>query len=192
MMAILFYRIKDMIFHIGDEWDKKALNEATAIDFAHKHINAEPKRKTDIHNYSLEYCLASSGETINEHFRNNQTQEIHKKISDMVSSHKTDKDIILYRGICDSVLGLMKKNAQEIADCDLYEKGFLSCSLVKGHEINSKIKLRIYIPAGTKCVYMGNVNDEQYYYEVDVMHGSKLKIESIDSEYINCKLLETG
>ncbi len=40
--------------------------------------------------------------------------------------------------------------------------------------------------------YMGNVNYEQEYYEVDVMHGSKLKIISIDDEYINCKLLETA
>lgn len=46
-------------------------------------------------------------------------------------------------------------------------------------------------PQGTKCVYMGNVNEEQGFYEVDVMHGSKLKIISIDDEYINCQLLAT-
>ena len=39
---------------------------------------------------------------------------------------------------------------------------------------------------------MGNVNEEQGYYEVDVMHSSKLKIISMDKEYINCKLLETA
>ena len=48
------------------------------------------------------------------------------------------------------------------------------------------------MPAGSKCVYQGNVNNEQYFYEVDIMHGSKLKIESVDSEYINCKLLGTA
>lgn len=79
-----------------------------------------------------------------------------------------------------------------MTDCDLYEKGFLATSLVKGQEINSKIKLRIYVPAGTKCVYMGNVNNEQNFYEVDIMHGSKLKIISADNTYINCKLLETA
>lgn len=77
-------------------------------------------------------------------------------------------------------------------DCDLYERGFLACSLVKGQELNYKIKLRIYVPAGTKCVYQGNVNEEQGFYEVDVMHSSKLKIISIDDEYINCKLLATA
>ena len=79
-----------------------------------------------------------------------------------------------------------------MTDCDLYEKGFLATSLVKGHELNYDIKLRIKVPAGTKCVYMGNVNEEQDFYEVDVMHGSKLKIISMDDEYINCELLETA
>ena len=86
----------------------------------------------------------------------------------------------------------MKENAKNMTDCDLYEKGFLATSLVKGHEINSKIKLRIFVPAGTKCVYMGNVNEEQGFYEVDVMHSSKLKIISMDDEYINCELLATA
>lgn len=86
----------------------------------------------------------------------------------------------------------MKENANNMTDCDLYEKGFLATSLVKGHEINSKIKLRIFVPAGTKCVYMGNVNEEQGFYEVDVMHSSKLKIISMDDEYINCELLATA
>ena len=86
----------------------------------------------------------------------------------------------------------MKENAKAVGGCDLYEKGFLACSLVKGREINSKLKLRIYVPAGSKVVYQGNVNDEQGFYEADVMHSSKLKIESIDSTYINCRLLETA
>lgn len=87
---------------------------------------------------------------------------------------------------------LSANNKMIMTDCDLYEKGFLATSLVKGHELNSEIKLRIYVPVGTKCVYMGNVNEEQGYYEVDVMHSSKLKIISMDKEYINCKLLETA
>ena len=110
----------------------------------------------------------------------------------MVANNRTDKDLILYRGVSDSVYQLMKKNAMSLSDCDLYEKGFLATSLVKGHEINSKIKLRIYVPAGIKCIYQGNVNEEQFFFEVDVMHGTKLKVISIDSEYINCKVLQTA
>ena len=85
----------------------------------------------------------------------------------------------------------MVENARNIPGCDFYEKGFLATSLVKGQEINYDIKLRIHVPAGTKCVFMGNVNDEPEYYEVDVMRGAKLKIISMDDEYINCELLET-
>lgn len=99
---------------------------------------------------------------------------------------------LFYYNACDYVYNLMKENAKDIPNCDLYEKGFLATSLVKGQELNYKIKLRIYVPAGSKCVYQGNVNNEQEFYEVDIMHDSKLKIESIDSEYINCKLLGTA
>lgn len=192
MILTLFYRIKDAILDIGASWDKLAPDKDTAIEFAHNHINEEPERMIDRNHYTMEYCLAHSGESINERFRQNRADETDLKIAAMVDEHKTDTDIILYRGVCDHVFKLMQENAKEMPDCDLYERGFLACSLVKGQELNYKIKLRIYVPARSKCVYQGNVNDEQGFYEVDVMHSSKLKIESIDSTYINCRLLETA
>ena len=192
MILTLFYRIKDAILGIGASWDKLAPDKDTAIEFAHNHINEEPERMIDRNHYTMEYCLAHSGESINERFRQNRADETDLKIAAMVDEHKTDTDIILYRGVCDHVFKLMQENAKEMPDCDLYERGFLACSLVKGQELNYKIKLRIYVPAGSKCVYQCNVNDEQGLYEVDVMHSSKLKIESIDSTYINCRLLETA
>ena len=192
IIPTLFLRIKGKFQNIGANWDKLAPTMEQAIEYAHNHINQEPARMIDANHYSMEYCLAHSGEIVNERYRQNRQDEIDLKIGDMVAEHKTDTDLVLYRGVCDYVYDLMKENAKDIPDCDLYEKGFLATSLVKGHEINSKIKLRIYIPAGTKCVYQGNVNEEQGFYEVDVMHGSKLKIISIDDEYINCKLLATA
>lgn len=192
MKPTFFYRIKDAILGIGASWDELAPDKETAIEFAHTHINQEPERMIDATRYSMEYCLAHSGEIVNERCRQNRQDEIDLKIADMVAEHTTDTDLVLYRSVCDYVYDLMKENAKDIPDCDLYEKGFLATSLVKGQELNYEIKLRIYVPAGTKCVYQGNVNDEQSFYEVDVMHSSKLKIESIDSEYINCKLLETA
>ena len=187
-----FYRIKDKFKHIGAFWDELALEEGNAIEYAQRHINPEPQRMIDMNPYTMEYCLACSGDSINERFRQGKANHIDLQIAEMVASHTTDTDLILYRGVCDCVFELMKKNVEDMSDCDLYEKGFLATSLVKGHEINFKIKLRIYVPAGTKCVYMGNVNEEQGFYEVDVMHSSKLKIISIDDEYINCELLETA
>ncbi len=192
MKTTFFYRIKDAILGIGVGWDKLAPDKDIAKDFAHEHINEEPEQMIDIYHYSMEYCLAHSGESVNERYRQNRQDEIDLKISEMVAQHKTDTDLVLYRGVCDYVYNLMKENAKDIPDCDLYEKGFLATSLVKGQELNYKIKLRIYVPAGSKCVYQGNVNNEQDFYEVDIMHGSKLKIESVDSEYINCKLLGTA
>ena len=192
MIPTLFYRIKDAILGIGASWDKLAPDKDTAIEFAHNHINEEPERMIDMNHYTMEYCLAHSGESVNERFRQNRADKTDLKIAAMVDEHTTDTDLVLYRGVCDHVFELMQKNAKKIPDCDLYEKGFLACSLVKGQELNYRIKLRIYVPAGSKCVYQGNVNDEQGFYEVDVMHGSKLRIESIDSEYINCRLLETA
>lgn len=188
----IIYRITDAFKHIGVSWDKMAPDTDTVIQFAHTHINPEPQRMIDMNHYTMEYCLAHSGESVNERFRQNRCDKVDLQIAEMVASHATDTDLVLYRGVCDHVFDLMKKTATDMTDCDLYEKGFLATSLVKGHELNYKIKLRIKVPAGTKCVYMGNVNDEQGYYEVDVMHSSKLKIISIDDTYINCELLETA
>lgn len=188
----LFYHLKEKIKHIGADWDNLAPDKDTAIEYAHRHINPEPKQMIDENHYSMQYCFAHSGESVNERFRQNRADNIDLQIAEMVASNTTDTDLVLYRGVCDYVFDLMKKNAKNMPDCDLYEKGFLATSLVKGQELNYKIKLRIYVPAGTKCVYMGNVNNEQGFYEVDVMNNSKLKIISIDDKYINCKLLATA
>lgn len=188
----LFYHLKERINHIGVGWDNLAPNKDTAIEYAHRHINPEPEQMIDENHYSMQYCLAHSGESINNRFRHNRPDDLDMQIAEMVSSNTTDTDLVLYRGVCEYVYDLMKENAKNMTDCDLYEKGFLCTSLVKGQELNYKIKLRIYVPTGTKCVYMGNVNNEQGFYEVDVMNNSKLKIISIDDKYINCKLLATA
>lgn len=192
MIQTFFYRIKETILGIGAGWDKLAPNEAAAIDYAHEHINPEPERMIDRYHYSMEYCLAHYGESVNERYRQERIDETDKEIAAVVAKHTADTDLVLYRGVCEYVYDLMKENAKNIPNCDLYEKGFLATSLVKGCELNTKIKLRIYVPAGTKLIYQGNVNYEQTLYEVDVMYGSKLKIISIDKTYINCRLIETA
>lgn len=82
-------------------------------------------------------------------------------------------------------------NSEPLKNIDINHKTLEYYLAHSGESIN-KIKLRIKVPAGTKCVYMGNVNDEQWYYEVDIMHSAKLKIISIDKTYINCELLTTA
>lgn len=190
MNPLFLERLKDKITNIGDSWDKLAPLEIDAIDFGHRYVNPEPPKKLTAFTYSLEYCLAHSGETINNRYRHDRPEDIDKKIEQMVASHKTKKDMVVYRGVCKVVFDLMKSNAKNFDGVDLYEKSFLQTSLVKGCESNSEYHLRIYIPAGTEAVYLGNVNDEQFYYEVDIQHGVKLKIISVDDKYINCKIVQ--
>lgn len=190
MKPLFYYRIIGKFCGIGNEWDKSSPSEENAIEFAHTNINQEPNRMTaDGINYSLEYCLAYSGGTINGRFRYGRPAPIDLQIADMISTHKTKIPIVLYRGVCEDVFRKMCENAKHIEKADLYEKAFLQTSLVKGHEIRSQYHLRIYVPEGTQAIYLGNVNYEQKYYEVVLQRGSKLKIVSIDKKYINCRFL---
>lgn len=138
MKPMIYYRIKEYIFHIGAKWDKKAVKEENAIDFAHEHINAEPKQCMN----SLEYLLANAGENINKQLRNRKMQDVDLYIRDiinMLKNNTTDTDLIVYRGIQDNVFNEVLKSLIEEAsifpDCDLYDKGILATSLVKGKEL---------------------------------------------------------
>lgn len=191
MKAMRKYRIKEFFTRTGFRWDRRSQSAENAHAYAQKHINEEPKAKLNATDYSMEYLLASSGESINNRYRNNSATELDGQIAAMVSAHHTDTDLILYRGVCEYAFEQMVENAKGRHDCDFYEKGFLATSLVKGHEIKAENRLRIYVPAGTNAVYMGNVNEEQGYFEVDIMHGARLKIVSADDTYISCILLGT-
>ena len=197
MKPMIYYRIKEYIFHIGAKWDKKAVKEENAI-------NAEPKQCMN----SLEYLLANAGENINKQLRNRKMQDVDLYIRDiinMLNNNTTDTDLIVYRGIPDNVFNEVLKSLIEEAsifpDCDLYDKGILATSLVKGKELRgsrspqkpNKFKgFRILVPKGSHVKYMGNVNFEEHYYEVDIQHGAKLQVISADKEYINCLLVSTN
>ena len=189
MKPKIYYRMVDVFIHTGSRWDSMATTKDKAISFAHENINPEPLKVIDTDLYSKEYSLAHSGETINDRFRSDSISKVEEEIASMVSTHSTKVDLILYRGVNEHVYKLMKQNAKGFKDADLFEKGFMQCSLVKGQEIPAEYKLRIYVPAGSCVIYLGNVNDEQDYYEVDIQHGAKLRIASMDREYINCLLL---
>ena len=99
MIPTLFLRIKGKFQNIGANWDKLAPTKEQAIEYAHNHINQEPERMIDANHYSMEYCLAHSGEIVNERYRQNRQDEIDLKIGDMVAEHATDTDLVLYRGV---------------------------------------------------------------------------------------------
>lgn len=182
-------RMYDKKHHISTSWDNKSFPEEYADDLAHEYINKEPEKPKQGTDYSTNtyYKLAASGETINGRLRNGENTDM--DIINMVKSNHTKKSLILYRGVCDDVYEKMLLNAKDIPDVDYVERGFLCCSLVKGHHINGDICFRIFVPKGTPAAYMGSVNSEPGYYEVDVLCGCKLKIISIDSEFVNCELV---
>lgn len=188
-----YYRMKEILTKTGDSWDKLAPTEENAIAFAEKYLNKEPAREISSNQKSLEYYLAHYGDSINNNYRKGYPLDNYeKKIPSMIRTYSTKKDIVVYRGVGKPIFELMKKNAKSYSKTDLFERGFLFTSLVKHCEINHKIKLRIFVPAGTHAVYQGNINFEQSYYEVDIQHNAQLKIISIDKEYINCQLLCTA
>lgn len=198
MKPQLFYHIADKLNKTGASWDKLAPSLENAVTFAHKNINHEAIIKKDKPYISLEYCLAQSGESLNEHFRNECLYEKDVEIAYMVATHTCKTDLVLYRGLCAHVYNLMIQNAKSIKGIDFYEKGYMQCSLIKGHELNYETKLRIYVPEGSSVIYLGNLgnygneNTKQPLYEVVIQHGAKLKVISIDEKYINCQLLETA
>lgn len=183
---------EDSFKDVGAEWDKLAPDEEHAIEFAHRHINDEPQKYTGKGKFSGEYQIAHSGVDINKRYRQGRPNSADEKVAERFSENTTDTDLVLYRGVDDQMFKLMERSAECMQDCDFYEKGFLATSLIKRHEKTCKNKLRIYVPAGSHVVYLGNVNGEKDYYEVVVQRGAKLKIVSTDSRYINCKLIETA
>ena len=86
----------------------------------------------------------------------------------MVNAHTIDTDLVFYLGVCDDGFKLMQKNAKEMSDCDLYEKGFLECSLVKGQErcLCGIININItYFFLDDGYDYFSNVYYYKIYYE---------------------------
>ena len=190
-MPYFFYCIKDLFLCIGSKWDKLSPNINDAIEFAHDYINKEPANKIDQHHYSMEYYLAHYGANINDRYRKDKPDKEDVQVSEMIDKNLTKRDIVLYRGVCKEVFKCMQEKTSDMKNIDLYEKGFLSCSLVKGKEESSSIRLRIFVPAESKAIYLGSVNNEQEYYEVVIMRGAKLQIISKDCKYFNCKLIAT-
>ena len=76
MIPTLFLRIKGKFHNIGANWDRLAPTKEQAIEYAHTHINQEPERMIDATHYTMEYCLAHSGESINERYRQDRTDPL--------------------------------------------------------------------------------------------------------------------
>jgi hypothetical protein len=189
MLNVWYYKLKEKIFRYGEKWDALAPCESEAIVFAHKNINKEPKKGSPP--YSVEYKLAMSAETINESLRSGK-KDFDDFSKELQSKYSLKEDIVVYRGVSEIPYTKMKKAAESIRGIDFLERGFLNTSIVKGKQINYDCQLRIFLPKGTCSFYVGNItSEEKIYYEVIVQKGAKLKILSMDKNFINCKLIAT-
>lgn len=190
-MKNIYYSFKECILKYGKKWDKMAPNKKNAIAFANNKINIPPKKYKLNGEFSKEYIIVASSETINGRFRDDDDQhvELAKYIGE---NYSLKENLVVYRGVSESVYKKMESAADGIRNVDLLEKGFLNTSIVKGHELEAYKHLRIYIPKDTTAFYAGDINSEEsIFYEVIVQIGARLKIISKDSRYINCKLIET-
>ena len=136
-------------------------------------------------------------ESTNSKDRINEIAEINE-IAKNVRNNKSKKDLILYRQITNEGYENMLEEAKSMKNIDLYDKGFMCTSLVKGVEHTfgygygadeGFTRLRIYAPEGTGCVYMSDIQ-ESGNYEVILPPGTKLKIISKGLNYVNCKVLK--
>ncbi len=190
------YRLREMIYGYGKRWDSLSPLEEYAICFAHKNINEEPARFIYGHREkkTVEYSLSHHGEQVNTQLRKYGDDESTIRYSKRLQKYQLKEDIVVYRGLYPITMDLLKAEASKLGEdqVDLYDRGFMFTSLVKGKEIDKSCKLRIYLPKGTHAYYSGNVNyEETVYYEVVVQKGAKLHILSKDKEYYNCILIET-
>lgn len=184
--------LKEKIYNIGTNWDEIGIKKDEIDTFVVKFLNNEPNRIDENGEFSLEYLLASSGMSISDRFRDGHPEEKDHKIEEMLKKYKTKTQVIVYRGIPQALFEKMYLWAKNVKGVDLIDEGFLSTSLIKGHEEAEKVRLRILIPKGINAVYMGDVAfEKEKYYELTVQRGAQLKIISVDDTYYNCKLLRT-
>ena len=189
----IWSKLKEIIFRYGEKWDALTPKEDEAINFAHNYINMEPARYEEgTSRPSSMYRIAAS-QPISQRLRSNIASDIDIELLEALKRYILPNDIIVYRGIFEDDFKNMIKNAKIIGNCDLYEKGLYSTSIVKGKQESKRAyQTRTFLPKGTNAVYLGDVNDEEKrYYEVLVQKGARLKIVSMDKSFINCILIGT-
>lgn len=210
----IFLRLKELLYRYGGRWDKLSPDmgeisiesrESMSFEeeeqylenitqYAIKNINTPPKDSQVDNTYkdTPERMICHNGIDYNKNLREGILCDEIFKNSESIRKYKLEVDIVVYRGVTDSVLSHNIESAMGNRHFDLYEKGFLFASLTKstclqGREHN----MRIYLPKGTCAFYSGNVNNESYLQEIVVQRGAKLKILSKDKIYLNCLLINT-
>lgn len=210
----LFLRLKELLYRYGSRWDKlspdmgevsiecrrsMSLEEEeqyleNITKYAIKNINIPPKDSQVDNPYkdTPEKMICSNGTKYNENLRKGILFDEVFENSEFIRKYKLEVDLVVYRGVKDSILFHNIESAKGNSYLDLYEKGFLFGSLTKTTCLQGRnYYMRIYLPKGTCAFYSGNVNNESYLQEIVVQRGARLKILSKDKTYLNCLLINT-
>lgn len=210
----IFLRLKELLYRYGSRWDKlspdmgevsrerrasMSLEEEeqyleNITQYAIKNINTPPKdsQVDNPYKYTPERMICNNGINYNKNLRESILCDEVFENSEYIRKYKLEVDIVVYRGVTDSVLSHNIESAMGNRHFDLYEKGFLFASLTKSTCLQGcKNNMRIYLSKGTCAFYSGNVNNESYLQEIVVQRGAKLKILSKDKIYLNCLLINT-
>ena len=185
------YRLSEKDAYNPTSWWMYVVSRRQAEASAHRSINSEIPKNHD----SLEWKLATSCAEISDHYRfNDPNRSIYDIYANMLANYQTFVPLILFRGASAIPYEQMVKSAQELGDpnIDLYEKGFMSCSLLPEYasSFTGYKQFVIFVRPLSNVMYVGHLADgySQFSYECIVQKGSQLKIVAESEQYIYCVL----
>ena len=176
-------------------WKEFMANSESVEEFAHEKLNMDPVARDENGQQTAEKILCSSCSQISDDYRFNHDTSHLEFITEAMRKYKTYVPVVLFRGVCDIPMEKMIEAAKGLGedDVDFYEKGYMSCSLLKEKASPYKDQLIIYVPPFNHVMYAGHCNDEEpeCRYECIIMRGAKLKILKQENHTYYCLLKST-
>lgn len=181
--------------NIGEVLDRLLPSPENIEFFTEMALNpAAPAKYED--DFTLEYYISHDATRVNDDCRFGKLNKYDEAQIAYIDHYISMLPIVLYCGVNRYIYRTMKQTARNHPDADLYEAGLIHGSLVKGKELRDNYNFRIFVPAGSKVIYLGNAgypeDTIEPVYEAVIQTGACLRILSKDSEYINCMLLSTN
>lgn len=177
-------------------WDPYKATPDNVEPFAHKYLNMDPAARNQDGSLTEEKKLCSCLSYISDIYRFNGDASDLEYITEAVRKYKTSAPVILYRGVSDVPMEKMIEAAKDLDDdVDFYERGFMSCTLLKETAYDYPVQLVIYVPPYFHVMYAGHCNDEEEpecRYECIIMRGAKLKIMTQKGNTYYCLLKSTN
>lgn len=181
------------------EISKWQMYQADSFDveaFAHLKLNMDPVARDENGYETAEKILCSKCSPISDNYRFGRDTSDLEYITYALKKYTTSEPIILFRGVCDVPMEKMVEAAKKLGEdgIDFYEKGYMSCSLLKEKASPYKYQFVIYVPPFNHVMYAGHCNDEEEpecRYECIIMRGSKLHLVKQEKDTYYCILEST-